>query len=65
MIVLNNKFNIADLVYLKTDPEQYEWIVVQIVVMLNNQYKYVCRLAEMTCDFEEFEMTAEKIKQIL
>lgn len=49
---IDNKFQIGDFVYLKTDPQQYKRIVVGIIIM-NTNFKYVVNLSvEESMHFE-------------
>jgi hypothetical protein len=60
MIKIDNKFNIGDIVYLKTDKDQDERIVCAITVYKNGDlvYKLSCGIDDSS--HYEFEMTKEK-----
>jgi hypothetical protein len=60
MMVIDNKFNIGQEVYLKTDTDQRLRIVTAIIVRPDSCYSY-----ELTCGTDsrwhyDFEITAEK-----
>jgi hypothetical protein len=62
-IFLSNLYDIGEIVYHVTDPDQIGWIIVQINVTKGNNFKYICRMGELTECFEEFELTKERIIQ--
>jgi hypothetical protein len=59
MMVINNKFNIEDIVYLKTDEGQKPRIVVQISAR-KNDLLYELNLGSSGSWHNEFEITSEK-----
>ena len=60
-VILNNKYNVSEIVYLKTDPDQFAWIIVNILVSKDDNFTYICKLGEVVGTFEEFELVPEKI----
>jgi hypothetical protein len=60
MTVIENKYEIGEVVYLKTDPEQLKRIVVAIVIYKNAEivYKLVCGITES--NHYDFELQTEK-----
>ena len=60
MIKIDNKFNIGDIVYLKTDKEQEERIVCGITIYNKGElmYKLSCGLDDSS--HYEFEITNQK-----
>lgn len=59
-MVINNKYNIGDIVYLRTDIDALERIVTSIVVSEGNSIKYELSLAEGVSLHYENEITTEK-----
>lgn len=59
MMVIENKFNFGDIVYLKTDPDQRPRIVTTFSVGVSSiLYELSC--GTITSWHRDFEMTAEK-----
>jgi len=59
-IKINNKFNIKDIVYLVTDPDQRKWIITYITIHDNNSFLYGVSCGVETTDCYEFELSADK-----
>lgn len=60
MIILDSKFNVGDIVYLRTDTEQKERIVTGVQLNPNGLiYRLVCEVTE-TWHYD-FEISPEKI----
>jgi len=57
MVKIENRFEIGQIVYLKTDPDQLARIVYGIVIYEKNRLIYRVALAEMTSKHYEFEMS--------
>jgi hypothetical protein len=58
-MTINNEFEIGQTVYLKTDPNQYQRMVVQIVIRAKDiLYDIVC--AESLYTAHSFELSSEK-----
>ncbi len=57
-MVIQNKFNIGEIVYLKTDKEQTPRIVFAIKVM-NNDYLYELACGTSTSSHYDFELSAQ------
>jgi len=60
MMVIDNKFEIGQLVYLKTDEEQKERMVVNIIIGPNDTLRYLLCLAAAETWHYEMEITHEK-----
>ena len=60
MTIVHNKFSIGDVVYLKTDIEQYPRIVVSYEVFENDDLLYKICQGTGTSTHYEFEMSSEK-----
>lgn len=57
---LNNKYNIGDVVYLKTDPEQYPSIVTGILLKPDNLIMYEISGYDDVSYRYDFELTIDK-----
>ncbi len=57
---INNKFNIGQFVYAKTDPQQYKRIVLAVVVEFNNAICYTVGFNETERTFREIELSSEQ-----
>jgi hypothetical protein len=60
-MIINNKFNIADIVYIKTDEDQNQLQVLNIIIELNDLISYTCRAGFADIEVNEFELTDKKI----
>ena len=58
-MVINTKFNIGDMVYLKTDPEQLERMVYAIDIRQTGLLYSLC-CGTSTSNHYDFEMTTDK-----
>lgn len=58
-MTIKNKFDIGQLVYLITDPEQYKRHVVGITAYANN-ILYILQCAEASSEHYDFEITTER-----
>ena len=58
-MVINNKFNLEDYVYLKTDPEQLERMVTKIDITKGDIMYQLCSGLNYSTHYE-FEITEEK-----
>lgn len=56
-MVINNVYNIGDIVYVKTDPDQTRGIVTGITVRNNNNLIYTVDHFDRSNDFYEFELS--------
>lgn len=56
---INNIFSIGSIVYPKTCPNQFGWMVTEIVVG-KNSIAYRCSFVDQVCTFEEFELSSDK-----
>ena len=59
MMTIDNAYNIGDIVYLKTDPEQMERIVTAIEISQKGLLYEVC-FVESSSHFFDFELSKEK-----
>jgi len=60
MIIIHNKYNLADIVYLKTDPEQCARLITAIQVLPTGIiYRLVCNIIESW--HYDFEICYEKV----
>jgi len=59
-ITIESEYKIGQLVYLKTDPEQYIRMVVAITINPNNIY-YDLACAGSVSNHYDFEISAEKV----
>lgn len=60
MMIIENKFNIGETVYLITDPDQHKRIVTEIRVR-RGCVLYEVGFSDGSCISEEFEITKEKV----
>ena len=60
MMVIDNKFNIGDSVYLKTDREQYERIITGMCLRVNGIVSYEVASGTLSTWHYEFELSNEK-----
>lgn len=61
MIIIENKFELGQCVYLKTDPEQRERMVIQIAVGGNNDNIRYCIISGTADTWHyDIELTVEK-----
>jgi hypothetical protein len=58
MMVIESEFNFGDIVYVKTDPEQFERQVVCLVAY-KNMTKYLVTLNGINSEHFDFELTRE------
>lgn len=58
-MVVNNKFQFGDLVYIKTDKEQNTYIVIAFFVT-GKELKYLCACGDKDKYFFEIELSSEK-----
>jgi len=65
-MTINNKFEIGEIVYIKTDLEQLPCQVIELIVSKNNVMYIVCRNLDST-KFYDYELsdTADKNIKIL
>ncbi len=56
MMIIDNKFDLEQLVFLKTDPDQCIWIVTQIGIMPANVLVYRLTSGSEVVDAYEFEI---------
>lgn len=59
-MLINNEYGIEEIVYLKTDPEQKERIVYNIILFPNNSLMYSLTCGESTTSHYGFEISREK-----
>lgn len=60
MIIIENQYDIGEIVYLRTDEDQYPRVIVSIEVYKNGEILYkICRGTESSYHYE-FEMSSEK-----
>lgn len=59
MMVIDNKHNFGDTVYLITDPDQCSRLVIAVRIDPGNVLMYLLRSCEESNWFYEFEMTNE------
>lgn len=57
-MTIQNKFEIGQMVWVRTDPNQYERIVIGIIVFKGSTL-YRCSLGERSDDFYDFELSEE------
>ena len=60
MITVNNEFSIKDVVFLKTDPQQYDRIVTGIIVR-NREVTYELMSETEASEHFDYEISATKI----
>lgn len=61
---INNKFNIGDVVYIKTDVEQKPNIIICINVYSNDYYTYKLNSPDDCSDYRDYEISKEENKLI-
>ena len=59
-MIINNKFNINDIVYLRTDKDQSERIVTSIIIYEGGRMSYRVNAGTVETWHTEGEMTLEK-----
>ncbi len=59
-MVVDNKYDFGDMVYLKTDPDQLKRIITGIHVFPGNAISYTVTQAGTESQHYEFEISAEK-----
>ena len=57
---INNKFNLGDIVYLKTDIDQRARIITAIKVRINDLIIYELSYTDVTTNHYEVEISSEK-----
>lgn len=60
MMIIDNKFNIGDFVYVVTDVEQDKGIITSIRVLPNNGITYMVSVGSKQDVYFEFELSAER-----
>ena len=60
MMVIDNKFEIADIVYLRTDADQAKRVVTSIHIRPNEQITYELSCGSHASDHYDFEISEEK-----
>lgn len=60
MMVIENTFNIGDFIYLKSDPEQRQRLIVQIAVGGTGAIRYCVSCGTMETWHYDMELTFEK-----
>lgn len=60
IMTINNKYEIGDLVYLITDPDQFQGIVTAIKVEANGFLMYEVSCGAASCFANDFELSKEK-----
>ncbi|MBC7948666.1 MAG: hypothetical protein H7Y42_12335 [Chitinophagaceae bacterium] len=64
MIVLNNKYEFGDIVYLKTDTDQHPRIVTAFISCPAGDILYEVNCGTIASRHYEFEITADKVVQV-
>lgn len=59
-MIIDNKFELGQFVYVITDPDQYKRIVTGIIVNPGVQIMYECSVGNATNNFYDFELSDEK-----
>lgn len=59
-MTIDNKFEIGEIVFLQTDPEQSERIVIEIIISSGNQLSYNLSLSNSTSWHYDFEISTCK-----
>lgn len=59
-MVIDNEYEIGDLVYLKTDAEQLPRIIISIYVYKNGELLYKTASGTQTSEHYSFELSKEK-----
>ena len=62
MITINNKFPIGDIVYLKTDGEHLERLIIGLEIYPDKSYVYKLSCGEKSGYHFELEITKELVK---
>lgn len=60
MMIIENKFEIGDIVYLTTDEDQKRRVVTAITVLPDNKLTYQISCGHFASDHYEFEISDEK-----
>lgn len=60
MMIIENKYNIGEIVYLITDPEQHKRIVTEIRIR-KGSISYELGFSDGGCISDEFEISTEKV----
>lgn len=60
MMVIDNKFNIGDIVYVVTDPDQMGRIITSFEVTPGNVLIYRCYCGTVNSNHYDFELSKEK-----
>lgn len=60
MMIIDNKFNIGDIVYLVTDPEQTPRMITAIWVYASGNLRYELSYSEHSTSHYECEITPER-----
>lgn len=60
MMVIDNKYDIADIVYLLTDEEQKKRVVTKISILPEDRLLYELSCGSNASEHYEFEITEEK-----
>lgn len=60
MLILENIYNIGEIVYLKTDSDQHARVVTAIKIFPNNEMMYELSCGERSSLHYEFEISKEK-----
>lgn len=59
MMIIDNKFDLKEFVYIKTDPDQLKRIITAIIVCPDNSYLYECTLGAAATKHYDFELATE------
>lgn len=59
-MIIDNKYNLGDVVYLATDPDQYARIVTSILIEGNRSILYELSLSQNVSRHYDFEITTDK-----
>lgn len=59
-MVIDPKYEIGELVYLQTCPDQYQRLVIAYIVTGSGEVQYQLALGEMITEHFEFELSKEK-----
>ena len=63
--VINNQYNIGDMVFVRTDPDQNATIITGIKICPNGHYVYLCSAGNATNQFYEVELSTEINQELL
>jgi hypothetical protein len=58
-MIIDNKFDLKQFVYIKTDIDQLKRIVTAIIVCPDNSYLYECTLGVSSSKHYDFELSTE------